>query len=122
MSIFKGRQRGSVLTFIIIAIVLIAATIGTIVLVQQRGEQARQNEATKIADQIAEQNADNAKKAADEAAKSGETATTTSTQNNSTTLPETGMETDVARILAVGTLTAVVFSYIASRRGLKRSL
>jgi len=122
MSIIKNHQQGSVVTYIVIAVVLVAVTIGTIVFVQQRGEQARRDEATKIADQIAQQTAENTKKAADEAAKSKETASTATASSTNTTLPETGIETDVVRVLAAGTLTAFAFSYIASRRSLKRSL
>jgi dihydroxyacid dehydratase/phosphogluconate dehydratase len=127
MSVSKDRQAGSATSFVIVAIILIAVTIGGIAYVVQRGDQVRKDaEASKIAEQEAEQKAKDAE-AAKNAAKDKPVATNTNTTSPSSTatnnLPATGTEMDVVRIVAIALLSYVATSFILSHRGFnKRSL
>ncbi|MDB5167399.1 MAG: hypothetical protein JWN26_544 [Candidatus Saccharibacteria bacterium] len=132
MSVSKNHQAGSATTFVIIAVILVAATIGGIYFVVQRGDQARKDQtASRLAQQQAAQKATDAKNAAaaNAASKpvasnsSTSTATTASTSTqDATTLPTTGTELDIVRMLAVGLLAGTLTSFVLSRRGLKRPL
>jgi type II secretory pathway pseudopilin PulG len=134
MSLSKRRQAGSAVTFVIIAIILVAATIGSVAFVVQRGNQARKDDAaSKIAaqeaDQKAAQKAKDAQAATDAAAASknptptdGGGTSTAPAPTPSTALPTTGAELDITRLVAMGLLTATATSFIVSRRGLKRPL
>jgi type II secretory pathway pseudopilin PulG len=134
MSLSKRHQAGSAVTFVIIGIILVAATIGSVAFVVQRGNQARKDDAaSKIAaqeaDQKAAQKAKDAQAAIDAAAasknptpaNSGD-ASTVPTPTPSTVLPTTGAELDITRLIAMGLLTVTATSFIVSRRGLKRPL
>lgn len=122
MRVRKDHQSGSTISFVIIAIVLIVLTIAAVVFVQQRGEQARKDEATKIAaQQQADQEAAEAARIAADAQKAQDEATGEST-SPITDLPETGIELDIIRTLAIGLLVASGVSYVTSRRSVKRSL
>ena len=126
MSVSKNYQVGSATTFVIIGIILVAVFLGSIYFVVQRGEQVRKDaEASKIADAEAAkkaQEAANAAKAAAEANKPSPTSPSSTPQTPTTPLPETGIELDVAKVLAIGLLTATATSFVVSRRGLKRPL
>ena len=134
MSLRQSRQAGSATTFVIIAIILVAATIGSIYFVVQRGDQARKaDEASKLADQQAAQNAidaQNAKNAAAVANKPASTATNSSATaptgstpvSTATALPTTGAGIDIVRVLAIGLLTGTITSFVLSRRSLKSSI
>jgi type II secretory pathway pseudopilin PulG len=123
------RQAGSAATFIIIAIILVIVTIGSVAFVVKRGEQARKDTATsQLAAQQAAQKA--AQKAQDQAvkdtaaAKAAAVATTSSSTTSITSgaLPTTGAELNITATIAVGLLTITATSFAASRRSLKRSL
>lgn len=121
-SVSKKRihQIGSVGSFIVVAIILAVVTVGVITFVQQRAEQARKDEATKIASgqqQEAANEAAPADTSSDEPAVSGDVGTTPATE-----LPATGPESDILQVLALGTLGGLAVSYVISRRQLTRSL
>ncbi len=133
MSVRGNRELGSIVTFFIVGIILVAATIGTVFVVVKHGEQVRKDQATAASNQLVAQNKQNAENAAKAAAasaaasKAAQTAATTSTdsQSNATAtgaLPTTGTELDVARIVAIGLLVGTSTAFALSRRGLKRSL
>ncbi len=133
MSVSKSYQAGSATSFVIIAIILVAATIGSIAYVVNRGEQVRKDQAaSKIADQEAAQKAkDAADKAKATAAANKPTNTgtsgtsntaTTPTSTNGVALPETGAELDIIRIVAMALLAGTATSFIVSKRSLKRPL
>jgi type II secretory pathway pseudopilin PulG len=134
MSLGKRRQAGSAVIFVIIAIILVGATIGSVAFVVQRGNQARKDDAaSKIAVQEAGQKAAQVAKDAQtvldtaDASKTptpagGGGASTTPTLAPSTVLPTTGPELDVIRLVAIGLLVATATSFIVSRRDLKRPL
>jgi type II secretory pathway pseudopilin PulG len=128
----RTNQGGSVLSFVIIAICLAIGVIGTVYFVQQRGEQARRDAAIALADKIASQTANNPTDTVTETNKTPVTSPAApavtppaSSQPATTTpaeLPVTGIDTDIVRILMLGTLVAAGISYIRSRRILMRSL
>lgn len=130
MSVSKLRQAGSATTFVIVAVILVAATIGSIYFVVKRGEQAREDQATsRLAAQEAAQKVvdeQNAKQAeANKSTSTSSPSTTTVATNQSTNtseLPTTGIEFDIVRVLALGVLTGTITSFVVSRRSLKRSL
>ncbi len=147
ISLKRTNQGGSVLTFIIIAIVLAAAVIGTAFFVKQRGEQVRQQQAVAQADKLAKET-DAKKTDTTDSQKSGTSngtsksggetpsakptpvpATPTSTQpstpistGQAASLPTTGPELDIVQIVAIGLLAASSAAYIVSRRTLGRTL
>lgn len=129
MSVRGNRQLGSTITFFIIGIVLVIATIGTVFVVVKHGEQVRKDQATAASNQLVAQNKQNAANAAKAAAASAAAAsktapvvatTATNSQTSTEALPTTGTELDVVRIIAIGLLVGTSTSYVLSRRGLKR--
>lgn len=131
MSVKIDSQAGSATSFVIIAIILVAVTIGGISFVVQRGNQVRKDAvASKIADQEATQQAKNAEIAKNSTTNKPITPntnpTSTVTQNSDTKkaadLPKTGIETNIAQLLAIGLLSYTATGFVQSRRSLKRSL
>jgi Flp pilus assembly protein TadG len=129
----QSNQGGAIVSFIIIAICLAIGVIGTVYFVQQRGEQARRDEAIALADKITQQTANNPADTVVEV--SDDTATepvtvpadTTDTNPVATTpapteLPATGPASDIIGILMFGTLVGMMTAYMSSRRTLLRSL
>ena len=133
MSVRGNRELGSIVTFFIVGIILVVATIGTVFVVVKHGEQVRKDQATAASNQLVAQNKQNAQNAAKAAAAAAASkaapvvATNSSASNsqsatNAAALPTTGTELDVVRIIAVGLLVGTTTSFILSRRGLKRPL
>lgn len=135
MSVRGNRELGSIVTFFIVGIILVAATIGTVFVVVKHGEQVRKDQATAASNQLAAQNKQNAENAAKAAAASAaassaaQAAASTSASSQasaavatSTTLPTTGTELDIVRVVAIGLLVGTSTAFILSRRSLKRPL
>lgn len=131
MSVSKLRQAGSAKTFVIIAVILVAVTVGGIFLVVKRGEQVRNDQAaTQLAQQQADQKAIDAQNAKDAAAAKPTVVTTPASPaaasgqvtTGTTALPTTGPGFDIIRMLAIGLLAGTITSFVLSRRNLKRSL
>jgi hypothetical protein len=132
MSVQGNRELGSIVTFFIVGIILVAATVGTVFVVVRRGEQVRKDQATATSNQLAAENKQNAQNAANAAKAAAASVAATSsaattkpqadTVATSTALPTTGTELDVARIVAIGLLVGTTTSFVLSRRGLKRPL
>lgn len=142
----RTNQGGSILTFIIVAVVLTFGVIGTAYFVKQRGEQVRKDQAIARVDKLAKA-ADTTKQqptAASSSRQSSGQTTATSTastptpaaakpaptasspspqvQAKPTPLPTTGPESGVVDLIAIGMLVATVTAYLSSRRVLSRSL
>lgn len=137
MSKRSSNQGGAILSFIIIAAVLVAVTVGSIYFVQKRGEQTRREQAIARADKLASDQkakqaaADRARRAADaEKLASNQPTTSTSTDSKPSTdpeakateLPTTGPVDTLLTMLAIGCLVATSISFVSSRRVLARSL
>lgn len=132
ISLRRANQGGSVLTFIIIAVVLAIALIGTAYFVKQKGEQVHLDQATTQADEIAreedsvpaDESNDDEPVASETPAPNSETPapSPTSEPNEQEVLPTTGPENDSINILAVALLTASCVAYITSRRHAGASL
>lgn len=142
MSKRRNNQGGAILSFIVIAAILIAVTLGAIYFVQQRGVTARRDQAIAAADKLAaDQKAaqdatDAARKATvaaqQTASQSPQDATpsttqttgtdTSSTATNSSELPTTGPSNSVMTMLAIGMLVGTLVAFVRSRRALLVSL
>jgi cytoskeletal protein RodZ len=128
MSVRSIRQVGSVLSFIVVAFFLVVATVGSIYFVNQRGEQARKDEASKLADQLIQQESkDNSTDSSPDSSTSSEVVPSTplpvsvSAQQDSD-LPTTGIGLDTVRMLIIGLLVVSAVSYKTSRANLRRLL
>jgi uncharacterized protein HemX len=125
MSVNKSNQAGSATSFVIIAIILVAALLGSLYFVVQRGEQARRDaDASKIADQEAAKKAQDAENVANanKPVVSNPSVTPDTPATSDSSLPATGIEIDIVRVVAIGLLAGTVTSFVASRRSLKRPL
>ncbi len=117
---FFRNQTGSTISFISVAIVLVIFVSGGIYFVSNRAEKARNEEASKIANQPPESVAkDNAVPVNEDSSGSVDA---NSNVNTSSSLPETGIEMDLINIFAIGIITASFLYFINSRRNLKLSL
>lgn len=143
MSKRRSNQGGAILSFIVIAVILIAVTLGAIYFVQQRGVSVRRDQAIAAAnklaaDQKAAQDATDAARKATTAAQvaanqasqasGGSTSTQTTTTDtspaatNTGQLPTTGPSNSFVTMLAFGLLMGTSVAFIRSRRELSRSL
>jgi LPXTG-motif cell wall-anchored protein len=140
ISLKRTNQGGSILTFIIIAVVLAVGVIGTAYFVKQHGEQVRKEQSIAQADALAKQEAVKSSGSATPATSESKSrsaietpastpaptvATPTpsvSTSNDQAALPTTGPESDAVQLLAIGLLVASSAAYVSSRRVLDRSL
>lgn len=124
MAIFNGWQitRAGVV-FVVGIIILIGLVFGGVWMVRERGEQARRQEAAKIAQQNLEEQSEtdpstqtgtNTGAVAVSEPTDPDTQTTTSTPPASNVLPETGA--DVSQIVSVTLVTLAVAYYVTSRR------
>lgn len=135
----RTNQGGALRMFLIVAVLLAIVTIVTINFVQNRGEQARRDQAIAqandqaITDQAASNSdkttangGDTTKTASSSTPAPGETAqTSTATdanQQQSGVLPTTGADASIVRIIMTGLLTGFIVAYVTSRRALTRPL
>lgn len=108
--------------FVLGVLVLVGLVFGGIWLVRERGEQARRQEAIKVAEQNLEDQSqtpvavetDKEEKPAEEDKPQTQAPTTSSSAN---TLPETGPE--ILPILVIGLLTLATGYYVTSRRAVR---
>jgi LPXTG-motif cell wall-anchored protein len=144
MSKRRSDQGGAILSFIVIAAILVAVTLGAIYFVQQRGITARRDQAIAAANKLAadqkaaQDRADAARKAttaaqvaANQASQTSTTSTTTdqattagttTTATSSSELPTTGPSNSIVTMLAIGMLMGTSVAFVRSRRALSRSL
>jgi uncharacterized protein HemX len=129
MSLKSVNQIGSVASFIAIAIILVIGTVGGIYFVNQRGEQARKDETSRLADQlIQEENKDdnvsnpNGSTNTESTEVASNTSPVTVPTQQSGDLPSTGIEPDIIQVLAVCLLSASVTSFAMSRTSLRHPL
>jgi LPXTG-motif cell wall-anchored protein len=135
ISLRRTNQGGSVLTFIIVAVVLALGVIGTAYFVKQHGEQVRKEQAVAQADTLAKQEAAKSGSATTSATTESQTGSTAGTStpvptapsttpaptsNEQVALPTTGPESNAFQFVAIGLLVAS--SAVLSRRALDRSL
>ncbi|MFZ2126212.1 MAG: hypothetical protein WAV04_01755 [Candidatus Microsaccharimonas sp.] len=117
MSIFNGwRITRAGVVFVAGIIILAGLVFGGIWLVNQRGEQARRDEAIKIAEQQLQEQSEVAAETNSEPVQAEETQTNTatSTSANAAELPATGPE--LMQLLAIALLALSVGYYVTSRR------
>jgi len=137
ISLKRTNQGGSILTFIIVAVVLAFGVIGTAYFVKQHGEQVRKEQAIAQADALAKQEAAKSSGAATSATSESKTESTTGTSTPAPTepsstpaptsseqaaLPTTGPESNAFQLVAIGLLVASSVAYGLSRRAPDRSL
>jgi hypothetical protein len=111
----RTNQGGSIVTFIIVGLVLTLLLAGAAYYVNQRGEQARKDQAIANSDEkindeevAVDDSSDN------EAVIHGDTTVDESDENQN--LPETGMEIAFSELVGAFLLTASTTSYANSRR------
>lgn len=137
ISLRQTNQGGSVVTFVVVAALLVFGVVGTAYFVKQRGERVRQEQATAQADKIADQEKKDTpaetkndstktddKTASDKPVAVPTTPTQTETPSEQTpvALPTTGPGSRMINALAIGLLVASGIAYAMSRRALSRSL
>lgn len=119
-------QNGSVASFIVIALILVVGTVGSIYFVGQRADQARKDEASKVANQPTQAPKDEGTNVATPSTPTTQTEPETTpvvaTPESSNGLPTTGIEPDAVRMLAVGLLVGSTMAFVMSRSSLRRSL
>ncbi len=121
------KQGGSTITYIIVGLVLFVGLIGLVCFVKQRGEIARQNQATIAYEeqQKASQNAENSNKTGSTKSEPIEITDDKALDNNDTLsvsdnsdsdLPQTGPEDVFLNASIVFVITLSIASYLLSRR------
>jgi len=130
MALFGGwRLTRTGILFVVGVVVLAALVFGGIVLVRQRGDQVRRDEAVKVAEQNlkndsgvavapAAESSDANKATTDTSANKGTASTNSAaaTTPSADQLPKTGPADDFGRIISVTILASSVAFYVASRR------
>jgi len=106
----RTNQGGSVASFVVIGVILVFGLIGTVYILNRRGEQVRKDQAI----------AANEKKQAEEKPPKPETADKTVSTNTETSqdLPATGPELSVGELFVVYLVATVATAYILSCRKL----
>ena len=127
----RTNQGGSVATFVLVGIILVAILIGSIYLVNIRGQQARKSqeiassETQKVTSSIGT-TTDNSQNSSSETEKAESTSSTEVNTSTKTTpsenLPQTGIEPSLSQLCGVFLLTVFSAAYILSRKNLDRSL
>ena len=127
----RTNQGGSVATYILIGLILIAGLLGSVYFVKLRGDQARKDQAIAslnkqpVKPPVAQKSADKDEESTDNTpASSNDNKSVTSAEPtaNSKDLPNTGSNLAVGDLLATFMLTVAIIGYISSRRTLNRSL
>jgi uncharacterized membrane protein (DUF485 family) len=125
----KMRQAdwgGAVINFIIIAVILLTGVLGTVYLIKQRGNQARNEQA--IAQTDTENGKTNQDQVTDGSEKdasnnnAGQDDSKPSAGQTPTVLPETGMDFSIGGLITAFILSSSFVSYMLSRRELARYL
>jgi len=115
----RTSQGGSVASFVVIGVILVAGLLSAIYFMNQRGQQARKEQA------ISATSTEQPSKPSNTTTKTSVTTpakTTTQTQTQKSNLPATGIETPIASILSVFFLSASIVAYVMSRRVQEHSL
>ena len=135
MALFGGwRLTRTGILFVVGIVVLAALVFGGIVLVRQRGDQVRRDEAVKVAEQNLKNDSGVAVVPAAESNDANKATTDTNAGTTNTTntdsvaattpssdqLPKTGPADDFGRIISVTILASSVAFYVASRRTAQR--
>ena len=139
MALFGGwRLTRTGILFVVGVVVLAALVFGGIVLVRQRGDQVRRDEAVKVAEQnlkndsgvavVPATESNDANKATTDTNTGADTTIPGTTSADSTVaaatdsdqLPKTGPADDFGRIISVTILASSVAFYVASRRTAQR--
>lgn len=129
----RTNQGGSVASFIIVGIILVAAVSSVAYFVSQRGKQARIDQATTIAREQSKATTTEQTPAAPTSTAAPETQAAPSTtasspsvtpQSTTTTsnLPQTGPELNIVGFIGLALLTMTVMSFLTSRRQLAATL
>lgn len=121
MSKKVNNQVGSTVSFIIIAIVLVIITAGTIYFVGQRGDQARRDEQSKITEEQSDEPLTVSSPQPGAITPEPEISVPVASSNNDN-LPTTGLELDLIRFMALGLIVWSGTSFVLSKVDLRRSL
>lgn len=122
MAIFSGwRITRTGIVFVLGIIVLAALVLGGIWLVRERGEQARREDAIKVAEENLEKQSEVATQPTNNGQQSGANTQTQTTapQTSTAALPATGIE-DFAPVLIFAIVALAAGYYVSSRRAAAR--
>lgn len=140
MSIFKRAIQGGIIRrYVVISVILAVVTIAAVYAVQQRGQQARRDQAIAAANELAKQASqptdtanidtpsDSTTPVVSTDIASNTSAPTSTPQptpaaQSVTELPVTGSANDVLQVAVLALVTFSIVSYVLSRRGPVRSL
>jgi cytoskeletal protein RodZ len=120
----RTSQGGSVASFVVIGVILVAGLLSAVYFVNQRGQQARKEQTI---------SATSTKKPTTKPITTSNTSTTkttvatptkstTQTKTKTADLPATGIETSIGSLTSVFLLSASLVAYMMSRRMLEHSL
>ena len=116
----RTNQGGSVASFIVIGVILVAGLLSAVYFVNQRGQQARKEQG--ISATSTEQPTKPTTTTKTETSATTPAKSTTQTQTQKSGLPATGIETPILSIVSIFLLSASVVAYMMSRRTLEHSL
>jgi cytoskeletal protein RodZ len=122
----RTSQGGSIASFVVIGVILLAGLLAAVYFVNLRGQQARKDQA------ISSTNTQNTTKTGTTSTETKNNTTKTSSNSSKTTtttsksqgsnLPATGPETSIGSMISVFLLTVSIGAYLTSRRAAGRSL
>lgn len=120
----RTNQGGSVASFVVIGVILAVGLLSAIYFVNQRGQQARKEQAISATSTNKQPTKPTTKTKTTTSNTSVATSAKPSNQTKSQTsnLPGTGVETPISSLVSVFILSTSVVGYVMSRRALEHSL
>jgi cytoskeletal protein RodZ len=120
----RTNQGGSVASFVVIGVILVAGLLSAVYFVNQRGQQARKEQS--ISATSTKKPISTTQTTTNTTTSKNSVATPTKpsnqVQSQSSKLPATGVETSIVSLISVFLLSTSVVGYMTSRRILKHSL
>jgi cytoskeletal protein RodZ len=120
----RTNQGGSVASFVVIGVILVAGLLSAIYFVDQRGQQARKDQAISAISTKKQTTSPTTttKTTTNKTPVTTSVKSTTQTQTQTSNLPTTGVETHILSLVSIFLLSASAVAYMVSRWTLEHSL